>query len=245
MIVEGAETHRFPYPEVARCLDSFGRSFNSQKFTDLWYCKQFCPSTGELAKFYRNNSYYNEQDIGQMVISFLKTMQWVHKYYTEGFTKVSNTHFYPYFHTPLAKSVLQHPADHLLFEPKAAPQAPDQAKFYDVGGEDNVELTAIHQLLSVIPPVSRAIIPAEFDAAYDFMSPINPLKFKYKREGTSAEWHKVPLIPPVNVDMAVLAMKRVDAEVPDYLQSKTYSQINNTTKRSTPRRRSTPAEDKG
>ena len=244
MIVEAAETHRFPYPEVARCLDSFGRSFNSQKFTDLWYCKQFCPSTGELAKFYRNNSYYNEQDIGQMVISFLKTMQWVHKYYTEGFTKVSNTHFYPYFHTPLAKSVYS-----ILRTIYSSNQKQHLRrridKFYDVGGEDNVELTAIHQLLSVIPPVSRAIIPAEFDAAYDFMSPINPLKFKYKREGTSAEWHKVPLIPPVNVDMAVLAMKRVDAEVPDYLQSKTYSQINNTTKRSTPRRRSTPLKTKG
>lgn len=229
-IVRAAQTHTFPYPEVGRCMDRRNGSFDSQKFTDLWYCKQFCPGTGELASFYRNNQYYNEQDIGQMVIMFLKTFQWVHKYYTEGFTKVSNTHFYPYFHTPLFKSVYSilktiYSSD----QKKHLKRRMD--KLYDVGNENNVELTAVHQLLSVIPPVSKDIIPSEFNKAYDFMTPINPLRFKIKREGTSADWHKVPLIPPVNIDLVMLAMKQVDAVVPDHLQNKSYIQIKNTGKR--------------
>lgn len=226
MIVNAAQTHTFPYPEVRKCLGP-GGTFNNEKFTNLWYCKQFCPATGELATFYKDHRYYNEQDLGQMVITFLKTFQWVHKYYTEGFTKVSNTHFYPYFYTPLANTI--HNILSTIYSPDQKQHRKRRiAKLRDVGSDKNVVLTAVHQLLAVIPPVSRSIIPSGFDTAYDFMSPINPLRFNVKREGTSAEWHKVPLIPPVNIRMTMLALEQVDALIPDELKSRTYEQIKNT-----------------
>ena len=58
-----------------------------------------------MASLYEDNQYYTDSEIGKMSVEFLKTMQWVYKYYTVGFKQVSNTHFYPFIYAPFGKSI--------------------------------------------------------------------------------------------------------------------------------------------
>ena len=66
--------HKFPYPELKKCVDVKNRVLDGQQFTNLWYCKQFCPASGKLAALYPDHAYYNEIEVGNMVIAFLKNV---------------------------------------------------------------------------------------------------------------------------------------------------------------------------
>ena len=71
------------------------RSFDLEKFSKLWYNKEFTPMTTKLKKLYKNK-YYDNDDIENMCLQYLKTVQWCNLYYTEGYKDVSNYHFYNY-----------------------------------------------------------------------------------------------------------------------------------------------------
>lgn len=194
--------HKYPYPELIECVKD--NKLNSQKFTNLWYCKQFCPATGELASLYEDNSYYTEADIGKMVIEFLKTFQWVYKYYTTGFRSVSNTHFYPFIYAPFGKSIFS--ILDQVFKDKRRLKT-RLTKLRDVGNAQNIDITALHQLLSVIPRRSIKIIPPEgMDLYENFMTLVSPENFIIKHEGTNTEWHRTALIPPVNMNLVSYAI---------------------------------------
>ena len=190
--------HKYPYPELVKSMSDNG-VFDQQKFTNLWYCKQFCPGTPQLASLYEDNQYYTESEIGKMSIEFLKTMQWVFKYYTDGYKMVSNTHFYPYIYAPIGKSLYS--ILHMIYSDKKKLKG-RLAKLRDIGPKNNIEITAVHQLLSVIPKRSSKLIPVEVMDVYDnYMDMITPEDFVVKHEGTNLDWHKTAIIPPVNMNL--------------------------------------------
>lgn len=194
---------RYPYPELVDSIRTDG-TLDEQKFTNLWYCKQFCPATGELASLYEDNQYYTDSEIGKMSVEFFKTMQWVYKYYTVGFKDVSNTHFYPFIYAPFGKSLFS--ILDKVFEDKRRLKSRIK-KLTDIGPERNMEITAVHQLLSVLPRSSAKLIPPEVMNVYDeYMSIISPESFIIKHEGTNTEWHKTALIPPVNINLVSYAL---------------------------------------
>jgi 5'-3' exonuclease len=215
----------YPYPELVNCVDDNGK-LDEDRFTNLWYCKQFCPATGELASLYEDHQYYTNSDIGTMVIEFLKTMQWVHKYYTEGYKNVSNMHFYPYFYAPFSKSICG-VLDMIFSDKKKSRGRLNKIRRVDTKG--NIQITAAHQLMLVIPRRSAKFIPPEVKDVYDtIMVAISPTKFIVKREGTNADWHKTVIIPPVNVKMASYALGRIpNYETPERLMEKEHIVIDN------------------
>jgi 5'-3' exoribonuclease 1 len=210
--------HKYPYPELIKSVTIDGK-FDEQKFTNLWYCKQFCPATGELASMYEDNKYYTEAEIGKMSVEFLKTMQWVHKYYSEGHKNISNTHFYPYIYAPIGKSL--HSILSMIYTDKRRTKTRIK-KLQDVGPSKNIDITAAHQLLSVIPRRSSKIIPVEVMNVYDnYMDIIMPEEFVIKHEGTNLDWHRTAVIPPVNMNLVSYALVQDPKySTPDRLKSR-------------------------
>ena len=199
------DIHKFPYPELAACVSDIG--LDEKRFTNLWYCKQFCPGSGELGSLYKDDQYYTEQEIGTMSIEFLKTMQWVYKYYTDGYKSVSNTHFYPFIYAPFGKSLFS--ILEMIYTDKRKLKGRLQ-KLKNVSSEKNVDITPIHQLMLVIPRRSASLIPLEVNYVYDnVMQIINPDIFVVKHEGTNTDWHRTPLIPPVNLKLAQYALSMI------------------------------------
>ena len=195
--------HKYPYPELIKCITEDG-TLDEQRFTNLWYCKQFCPATGQLASLYEDNQYYTEAEIGKMSVEFLKTMQWVFKYYTDGYKMISNTHFYPYIYAPFGKSLFSILS--MIYSDKRKLRG-RMKKIRDVGPERNIEITAVHQLLSVLPKRSSKIIPVEVMSVYEkYMDIITPEEFVIKHEGTNLDWHRTALIPPVNMNLVSYAL---------------------------------------
>lgn len=195
--------HKYPYPELIKCITEDG-TLDEQRFTNLWYCKQFCPATGQLASLYEDNQYYTEAEIGKMSVEFLKTMQWVFKYYTDGYKMISNTHFYPYIYAPFGKSLFSILS--MIYSDKRKLRG-RMKKIRDVGPERNIEITAVHQLLSVLPKRSSKIIPVEVMSVYEkYMDIITPEEFIIKHEGTNLDWHRTALIPPVNMNLVSYAL---------------------------------------
>jgi len=220
IIVEGK--HRFPYPELSQCVNKKTGTLNKERFVNLWYCKQFCPASGKLAAFYENHQYYTNEDVGDMVVSFLKTCQWVYKYYTVGFKSVSNTHFYPYFYAPFGESLFSI-LNVIFTEPSR--RATRLNKLYDVGNKNNIEITAGHQLLAVIPPKSAGIIPNELTRVYKAISMLSPTKFNVKHEGTNTDWHVTVVIPPVNIHVINAAIDYTNSNVPVELRGKEHQML--------------------
>jgi len=209
--------HKYPYPELIKSFTN--NEFDEQKFTNLWYCKQFCPSTPQLASLYEDNKYYTESEIGSMSIDFLKTMQWVYKYYTAGYKMVSNTHFYPYLYAPIGKSL--NSILNMIYTDKRKIRSRIK-KLQDVGPEKNINITSVHQLLSVIPKRSSRIIPQEVMTVYqNYMEIITPEEFIIKHEGTNLDWHRTAIIPPINMNLVNYALIQDPKYVtPDRLKSK-------------------------
>ena len=195
--------HKYPYPQLLESVSEDG-VLDEQEFTNLWYCKEFCPATPQLASLYEDNQYYTESEIGKMSIEFLKTMQWVYKYYTAGYKMVSNTHFYPYIYAPIGKSLYSILS--MIYSDKRKLRGRIR-KLRDVGPERNIDITAVHQLLSVIPKRSAKLIPVEVMDVYDkYMIMITPEEFVIKHEGTNLDWHRTAIIPPISMNLVSYAL---------------------------------------
>lgn len=192
---------KYPYKEFKESTDS-SRKFDKKKFTKLWYCKEFCPKT------ITPEVYFTPKDIGNMVIDFLKTIQWYLFYYIRGFEHVSNTWFYHYTYAPMADSVLSI-LNQLLKIGKT-----EALKKDILTGSDAFEITAVHQLLVVIPPLSKHLIPKKYLKVYETrIFPQNPVGYKIKHEGTNKDWKQKPVLPKINIielDAAINIMGEID-----------------------------------
>jgi len=132
---------------------------------------------------------------------------------------VSNTHFYPYLYAPIGKSL--HSIMNMIFKDKRRLRS-RLTKLRDVGPENNIDITAVHQLLSVIPKRSSKIIPVEVMSVYDnYMDIITPEEFVIKHEGTNLDWHRTAIIPPVNMNLVSYALVQDPKyTIPDRLKMK-------------------------
>ena len=136
-----------PYPEYK--LSSKNGNFDLTKFSKLWYKK-----------------YGNSKQT--MIKEYLKTLQWVQYYYNYGFDKVSNTHYYKYFYTPLPHDILEYL--------KNEDNHKELSKF-----SKNCNINFVHQHLIVLPPSSLDLINKKYHIFYNDLN--NPVNFKKKLEG--------------------------------------------------------------
>ena len=124
-----------------------------------------------------------------------------------GFKRVSNTHFYPYIYAPIGKSIYS--ILNKIFTDKRRLKGRIK-KLQDIGPDKYMDITAVHQLLLVIPRRSVKIIPQEVIDVYDdYMTIISPTDFVIKHEGTNTEWHRTAIIPPINLNLVSFALSQV------------------------------------
>ena len=217
---------KYPYPEIENNiiqLDKYGRpttepydrtehtlQFDLENFAKEWYQKQFNPEI--LQWDMKRVETYEPELIYDQCINYLKTIQWVQYYYTKGLKKISNFHYFHYLYTPLLESVVE-TLSFLLSEKKTY-RLKDVLK-----KKEPFEITAVHQLLSVIPKSSLELIPKEFRKIYDELDELNPENFEVKLEGTNVDHEPKVLIPGPNLDFVNKKLGK-NFKLPKSLESK-------------------------
>ena len=84
-----------------------------------------------------------------------------------------------------------------------------------------IDITPIHQLLSVIPKKSLDQIPKRYRGIYkNFLQEINPEKFEYFDENYSKDYQKLVNLPQVNIPYVNKLLEQNGFELPDDLQIK-------------------------
>lgn len=217
------EKMKYPYLEIEESFDK--NEFNMDKFRELWYNKLSIP--------YKEDDKLIElpvedKDKHRMGRNYMYTFQWILYYYTKGPEKVNSNFFYPFKYAPLTKEIItacrlftkktKELRDYVLYQP-----------------ERDLEITAIHQLIMVMPPSSIYLIPAEYRKVYESMSWAAPKKFTVPLEGVNEDWQAKPKIPGISIDIVWSEMlklgvhvkkkyKNVNAIVLDKLNKRTYTE---------------------
>ena len=185
---------------------------DKKTFGQKWYLKQFRPIDDSL---YQEKEFYTNKDVFDMCVSYLKTLQWVQTYYTDGYKKVDDFHFYPYRYTPLFYNI-----SYFL---KSIIEKKDLKLVSDVGPKKKFPITAVHQLLSVIPPDAVEIIPKQFRVLYPSLRTLNPSKYKIlSPEGTSSDHASKPLIPPINLEFVNFVLQESSVKIPPKYETVEY-----------------------
>lgn len=178
--------------------------FDLEKFSKLWYDKQFKPKNEELRNLYNNGIYYTCEDVKKMCKFYLKILQWAFYYYNMGDEKISKLLFYPFNYTPLLESLINY--------------LESGEKFTD-GILDNkgYELTVIHQLMLILPPQNKELIPSPFRELYmDKLSSISPIShMEIPQEGSDVDYHNVKIIPPINPFLVKKVIELSGEKIPD------------------------------
>lgn len=223
----GFDKLKYPYQELRdniKLLDTTGyvvnETYDSSKhraqfdyinFKKVWYNKQFKPHTDKLEKLHKTKNYFNNNDIGDMCLNFLKTIQWNHYYYTRGLNYVSDLHFFRYMYTPLTEDLEKYMIDNI----------DSLGNIYkDVIRKNKDErFNAIEQLLMVIPPQSIDLIPANYRALYKkYMNSTNPIDFKIlEPEGTNAAHETIAILPPIDPLFTMYIFEESKIGIPKYL----------------------------
>ena len=189
------------------------RTFDLKKFSKLWYNKQFEPQCTKLKELYKND-FYDEEDIENMCLQYLKTLEWCHIYYTEGYKKVSNYHFYNYSYLPLSIDVETY-LEKVIKTGKVK-------NLEDVKYVANEDFNCLEQLMMVLPPQSLNLIPAKYHQTYEkYLNSVNPVDFPTPVvEGTNASHHSTILIPPVDIMLTKYAFEVESISLPSTMKNK-------------------------
>lgn len=197
------ERVRFPYVEVRESMK--GEKLDFSTFRNKWYEKQFRPVNDKLYLEYSKKEdkeieFYTEEDINTMCKKMCQTIQWNHLYYTEGYKNVNNLHFYNFLYTPLTEDMENYIAMNLNNKNNISLRKEVQYN-HDNG------LNIMQQLLSILAPQSKSLLPLEWQKVYKLTYPINPEDFiVMEPEGTNAAHHilvKIPDIDPLFIKYIV------------------------------------------
>ena len=167
--------------------------FDFKNFRLEWYSKQFNENIVQWDGSVVES--YTKRDIIEMVKSYLMTVQWVQYYYIKGYKYVSNFQFYHYLYNPLMSDVVS-----VL---NGMISRGTEKSLYDVKRrDDEIEITPIHQLLSVLHIKNIDNIPSKFRKIYkNYLAELNPTNFEVFDEdyANKKEHQKHANIPLVNV----------------------------------------------
>lgn len=152
--------------------------FNKRFPNPLWegdiekYRKDYIEQ--KLRKYWTKPDSFRERDV---VHDFLKTVQWVYLYYTKGIRATNSWEwFFPYNYSVHASLFVEHAPPFISFGfKKSKPSHPDE------------------QLLRVIPPSSKYLIPSYLHAHVDRLAEKYTL-FEIDRAGKRQEWEATTIV---------------------------------------------------
>lgn len=133
----------------------------------------------------------NGRAIGQIVASYLKTMEWTLKYYTHGLASWS--WFYPHHHAPTMSDIHRFLTDH--------------ADKFEVRFELGAPLSPDEQLLCVLPPQSFDLLSDGAKKAAQGL-PFYPSTFGEDCVHKQQRWQTIPNIPFIDVQLVQRALHR-------------------------------------
>lgn len=196
-----------PFPEFEDNIieqEDGNIDFNMIQFAKDWYSKQFNDKMiqwdGEVVDDYSGKL------VKEMCINYLQLVQWVQYYYTKGYRYVSDFQFYHYTYNPLMGSVIK-VLSQLIKEKKSM-------ILRDVTREkEDLKITAVHQLLSVLPKSSSDLLPKGYKRFYNKLSKINPLDFDISKENTYKSHQSYAIIPSINVPYVNQLMEENDMKI--------------------------------
>ena len=201
--IDGEDVKDVNYNPRIHTLD-----FDIKKFARGWYNKQFKPKTEVLEKLYNGDKFFSRNDVANMCKFYCKILQWALYYYNMGDKRISKFLFYPFFYTPLLESLISY----LENEPS-----------FDKGilTNSDYELTVIHQLMLILPPSNKSLIPSPFRELYvSKLSSISPVDYiTIPQEGTDANWVKTKIIPPINPFLVMKVINMSGEKIPEEYQS--------------------------
>ena len=217
LIEESLVNYKYPSSIVARSRESDG--FNVTKFNDEWYFNELTPKGSQsslIEKIDPEAFTITQKDINQMSIQYVRSVFWVYQYYSQGLAAVNVEWFYNYFHSPLFVDISSLKLDSI-----------DGYSYQ----EDHRVMTPIHQLLSVLPPDSKLLIPSAFRLLIEpdsIIGDLYPINFIRELEGKHAEWQAIPIIPMVNASRIFEAVNSVSlTEIQGKRYKRKYQQANN------------------
>lgn len=201
----------FPYPELM--VDKFNR----EEFRINWYKKEFFPRNIRFIEKYYNQdrNIFTQEDVDKKCMSYIRIIQWVLTYYTNGYKDISHDIFYPYLYSPMTEDIITS-LKYLSEQPEEI-----KNKWLDVSKkEEELNITPVHQLLSVMPHSSSILIPKEYREIYDtYLQCINPKSFEILQEGTDKSYHKTAIIPPIDLNLVNNFMIKSRNEIPKRYES--------------------------
>jgi len=203
-----------PFPEYEKNIISNENrtlSFNMGQFAKDWYSKQFNKDIvqwdGEIVDDYSGRL------VREMCVNYLQMIQWIQYYYTKGYKYVSNFQFYHYIYNPLMGSVIKVLAQ--MIKEKKTNLLRDVVR-----QKDDLKITALHQLLSVLPKTSVSLLPKGSKKFYNKLSKINPTDFFVSKENTYKSHQSYAIIPTINVPYVNQLMEQDNIKIPSFFDDK-------------------------
>lgn len=186
---EGKMIHDVP-PQFNRYSDeitkSLGSIFNFNKFKGLWYANEL--GNQENSNKDIEDAYMTTADrIDEMVSNYIEGLIWSYTYYTIGQDVVNWEWFYKYNQAPLITDIISKDIDvnglldRVLYTGKEYPNV-------------------IHQLLSILPPQSKDLLP-NIKVIRDYVDSnayMYPVEVQIVKVGDNLSGY--PLLPPIDLD---------------------------------------------
>jgi hypothetical protein len=141
-----------------------------------------------------------------MVENYLTGLAWVFSYYANGMNTINVNYNYRYQHAPLFRDIAS------VLEQLVTSGQIDATVAEYAASPDQVAFNPVHQLLSVLPPRSKRLLPKEVQSLIDLDSPILdmfPITFTIERDGTNYDWQGITLLPPVEASRIINAVSTI------------------------------------
>lgn len=195
---------KFPSAVAERCITTSRivgtqsrcvRTLDIPMFKTEWYKYVFGPKTG------KGTITPTQDDINNLIKSYLEGMAWVHSYYLNGQSAVNVGWFYPNHYAPLFSDL------HTYI--MASPTITWEVNPLQIFSET---VTPPEQLVMVLPPASLTTVPPPLRPLYSEQSPIFdllPTGFKVDAQGKMEEWESIAILPipnPNRVRRAVMLL---------------------------------------
>ena len=188
-------------------------NFDIRKFAKGWYEKQFKPKTEVMVKLYDGDKFFTRNDVANMCKFYCKILQWALYYYNMGDKRISKFLFYPFFYTPLLESLISY-----LDSEKSL----DEPSFVKgILTNSDYGLTVIHQLMLILPPSNKMLIPSPFRELYvSKLASISPTNYiSIPQEGIDVNYKNTKIIPPVNPFLVKKVINMSGEKIPVEYQS--------------------------
>lgn len=187
-LIEDGQFNKIVLKEfLQKIIDLFHKKYKEEKDLDVSDEEISAMINEENRKFLLEKFHESEENLDELIkklsLAILDAFDWVLKYYREGCP--SWKWHYPFHYSPPLELILPYIDEH-------------ESEF-----EEEYPNKPLIQLLAVLPPQSRDLLPEEIQPLIDSdeLKDFYPEKFETDLNGRKAEWQATVLIPQIDIDL--------------------------------------------